>query len=139
MAKKYLGNRPCHYVGQSELMTKNARKANRKRNPDGYIYIIKLSGHHLYKIGVSKNPKKRLADIDSALPFPIEKLGQFYFKDVYNMEENIHDSLEENKYRREWFLLREEDVKIMIKQIQKWSDEGLFLIPIENGQQKRLF
>ena len=81
-------------------------KENRKRNPHGYIYIIKLLGHDLYKIGVSVNPKRRRLEIDSALPFPIKAIGQFYFDHVYNMEENIHDSLEANRFRKEWFLIR---------------------------------
>lgn len=115
------------YKGQSELMTKNARKSNSKRNPDGYIYIVKLRGFDIYKIGVSGNVKRRVFDIDSHSPFGVDLLDSFYFKDVYNIEEMIHDNLEKHKFRKEWFKMESEHLSIITEQIKYLSDNGYYL------------
>jgi hypothetical protein len=116
------------FVGQSELMTDNARKSNSKLRPDGYVYILKLKGFDIYKIGVSANPERRIKDIDSANPFGINILCLKYFKNVYNLEECIHDSFKNSSLRKEWFRLDKESVKILIKQINKLSEKGIYLI-----------
>ena len=84
-----------------------ARAANKNRFPNGYIYIVKLKGYDLYKIGVSNKPKRRIQDIDSYSPFGIHVVGVYYFTNVYEMEEMIHENLNVYLKRKEWFKIDE--------------------------------
>jgi hypothetical protein len=109
-------------------MSDNARKANNKLRPDGYIYIIKLKGFDIYKIGVSNNPKRRIKDLDSANPFGVDVICLEKFKNVYNFEECIHDSFEPNLLRKEWYKILPEDMKTLIADIKEYSSQGIYLI-----------
>lgn len=117
----------AYTIEDADLCSNNARKTNSKAKPDGYIYILKLKGYSIYKIGVSANPKRRIRDIDSHNPFGVDKLLIKYFKNVYNMEECIHDSFKDNLMRKEWFKLHKEDVEILKKQLINMSDKGIYL------------
>ena len=88
---------------------------NKINYPDGFLYFIKGENTNFYKIGVSSNPKRRICDIDSYLPFNLEILSIHYFKNVYDIEEKISKDLESKKIRREWYNLTIEEAKdIMI-------------------------
>jgi len=106
----------------------NARKTNSKLNPDGYIYIVKLKGFDIYKIGVSNNPNRRLRDINSYMPFEVELLMIEWFKNAYNLEECIHDNLKDKLLRHEWFRLTENQISDIIIALKNMSAVGNFLI-----------
>lgn len=106
----------------------NISKINKNRFPDGYIYIVRLGNKGIFKIGVSNNPDRRIKDIDSYSPIPIREVGRFYFKNVYEIEEMIHDNLKNLLIRREWFKLTEEHAFDICKQIKEMSDNGIYLI-----------
>ena len=90
--------------------------SNRKRFPDGFIYLIKISNQDIYKLGVSNNPKRRICDIDTYLPFDLEILSIHYFKNVYDIEGLISDKIKDFSLRREWYSMPiEEAKKIMIE------------------------
>jgi predicted GIY-YIG superfamily endonuclease len=89
---------------------------NKSKFPNGYIYFIRCSNTDFYKIGVSKNPKRRICDIDSYLPFDLEILSLHFFKDVYDIEKEISNKIKLYNIRREWYLLDMEKAKeIMIE------------------------
>jgi len=115
------------FLGQRKLMTDNARKSNSKLRPDGYIYILKMIGFDIYKIGVSSNPERRIKDIDNLNPFGIEVISINFFKNAYEMEECIHDSFCKNIFRKEWFKIHPEDIVILSKQLNDFSIQGLYL------------
>lgn len=92
----------------------NARKANKSKFPDGFIYIMRLSGFDIYKIGVSNNPKRRLRDLQSANPFELKTLFCARFKDVYSLEEQLLDKFKMNQIKGEWFNAYEECVSEVI-------------------------
>ena len=96
----------------------NARKVNSKKNPDGYLYVLKLKDFDLYKIGVSQNPKRRIRDIKSYFPFDSNLLYLKEFIDVYDFEEAIHFVYNENLLRKEWFYLDKEEAKDLISSLQ---------------------
>lgn len=116
------------WKGQTELMVNNARKVNSKARPDGFLYFIKLKGFDIYKIGVTSNLKRRLYDIDSKSPFCVKLIDSFFFKNVYEMEEMIHDNLKGNNVRKEWFKLDSDYLKVIIDQVGELSKEGYYLI-----------
>lgn len=91
-------------------------QANKKRFPDGYIYLIKIDGQPLYKIGVSRNVKRRIQDISSYLPYDLQILSIHYFKDVYDLEESLSKEYKQFIERKEWYRFTVEQAKeIMIK------------------------
>lgn len=105
----------------------NARKTNSKLNPDGYLYLIKLNGFDIYKIGVSSNPKRRIKDLKSANPFDIEIIFLAYFEDVYQLESLVLDLFTINKIKGEWFKAYEEDIsnlKIILSDLYKKENYG---------------
>lgn len=126
--KENIINKRLNYKGRTELMTSNARKSNSKLRPDGFLYFIKLNGHDIYKIGVSSNIKRRLYDIDANSPFGVTLLNHYFFKNVYEMEEMIHDNLKDNKLRKEWFKLDKEHLKLLTNQVKELSEQGVYLI-----------
>ena len=90
--------------------------SNRKRFPDGFIYLIKLHNQDIYKLGVSNNPKRRICDIDTYLPFDLEILAINYFKNVYDVEDLISEKIKEYSVKREWYSFSVEIAKeIMIE------------------------
>lgn len=90
--------------------------ANKKRYPDGFIYLIKIHNQDIYKLGVSNNPKRRICDIDSYLPFDLEILSIHYFENVYDIESLISDKMKGFSLRREWYKMPIEKAKeIMIE------------------------
>ena len=81
----------------------NARKVNAKRFPDSKLYILKIKDMPIYKIGVSQSVKRRMRDIQSALPFDSKLIALFDINDAYQCEKEIHDLLKEYELRHEWF------------------------------------
>lgn len=93
----------------------NARKVNAQKYPDGYLYIIRLKGHHIYKLGVSRNPRRRIKDIAASNPFDIETKFLKFYKDVYQLEKLVLDRVELNKIKGEWFYSYEDDIEMMVE------------------------
>ena len=87
---------------------------NKKRFPNGYIYFINLKGTNYYKIGVSKNVKRRIYDISSNMPFDINILSIHYFKNVYDIEAIYKEKLNGFITKGEWLVLKDLDC---VKQI----------------------
>ena len=109
-------------------MTENARKANKKIRPDGFLYILQLKGFDIFKIGVSSNPKRRITDIDASSPFGTSIISIDFFKNVYEMEECVHDNLMEFHLRKEWFRCDAEIIQGIVTQIKELSENGYYLI-----------
>ena len=107
---------------------KAIRDTNKKKFPNGYIYMLKLRNQNIYKIGVSQNPKRRIKDISSYSPFVVLIVGVWSFTNVYEMEEMIHDNLNKYLMRKEWFNL-DFDCAIEVKEdIQHLSNNKTHLI-----------
>lgn len=114
----------------SKAMARNITLLNKKKYPDGYIYVVQFGSNDLFKFGVSQNPDRRIKDIDSYSPVKIREIGRYYFKNVYETEEMIHDNLKDSIVRREWFKLEKESVLDICKELKQMSDEGVYLIRI---------
>ena len=105
-----------------------ARNLNKSKRPDGFIYILKLKGFDLYKIGVSANPKRRIYDIDSNSPFGVKEICVLFFKNVYEIEECVHDNFKSSLKRKEWFEMSEQCIKSLQFELKEMSESGLYLI-----------
>jgi len=115
------------YKGQSLLMADNARKANKKLRPDGYIYILQFGSENIYKIGVSCKPKRRITDLDASSHKPLKTISVLWFKNVYEMEECIHENMNEYLLRKEWFKIPSNVIKGIIQHLNEFSEKGIYL------------
>jgi len=107
------------YSKKETYRTENARKSNSKRFPNGYLYILAIKEHDLYKVGVSQKPKRRIRDIKGVLPYDSEVIFLRHYKNVYNLEKLVHKTLSINQKKKEWFQLHEEDVNGLKKILEE--------------------
>ena len=83
------------------------------------IYLFEAESSGLYKIGVSKNAKKRLKQVQTGCPYKIKILKVYDSKYAFKIESSIHRRLknrnlseyEEYDIRGEWFVLNEEFIE----------------------------
>lgn len=92
-----------------------------------YVYVLRAGTDH-YKIGVSKNVEKRVADLQTSNPELIEIVTTKLIEDSYSIENSLHSYLEIHKVadRTEWFKLTPEQVIDIAILIHRFPDvEGL--------------
>jgi len=104
----------------------NARKVNSAKFPDGHLYLLKMKGFDIYKVGVSKKPKRRILDLKAANPFELEVLFCSKFKDVYSLEELVLDVFKMNIIKGEWFNSFESDINDLLSCLNN-------ILNVENG------
>lgn len=82
-------------------------------NPQpGYIYLLRaVTPDNHYKIGLSKDPVKRIESMGVKLPFPIEPLHQFPTNHRFKAEKNLHEKYADKRVNGEWFNLSDADVQ----------------------------
>lgn len=97
----------------------NARETNKKRFPDSYLYLLHIEELNLVKIGVSKNPHRRIKDIRSSLPFDTTILKIYKCEDAYKLEEKIHNMLKSFYVKHEWFILNRQNIDNLITFLKK--------------------
>ncbi len=68
---------------------------------NGFIYFIECQGH--VKIGFARNVAKRIADLQTACPFPLKLLAKI----AGNLweERDYHARFEIHRRQGEWFIL----------------------------------
>lgn len=92
-----------------------------------YIYLIQSLESSNYKIGISKNPKKRLKQIQTGNGEELRLVGQ-YESEYYNLIEGfLHRKYEYLKTRGEWFYLSLEDELSFISECKK-AEENILLL-----------
>lgn len=76
-----------------------------------YVYIIKVSPDGIYKIGVSKNPEKRIKQLQTGNPEKIELIKTFLSSYPYKMENVFHRRFKRNHVQGECYYLSQEDIE----------------------------
>jgi hypothetical protein len=76
-----------------------------------YLYLIR-SGDHV-KIGISRNIKARLADLQVGNPVPLAIIATFAFADAGPVERAVHERFADARVRGEWFQLKEGDLEVL--------------------------
>ena len=76
---------------------------------NGYVYLV-VGENGKYKIGVSKNPSKRISELK--LNSCENHRFEFYqkVKSPYDVEAKLHDHFKQKRSHSEWFSLDKEDV-----------------------------
>lgn len=73
---------------------------------DCFVYIIRVEGEDIVKVGVSSDPNGRLRQLLTGSPFSmkIEQVFRFDNRDIaMRMEYNFHKSKSAYRQRGEWF------------------------------------
>lgn len=123
-----------------------------------YIYILYSQGTGLYKIGISKNVKKRIRQLaysgEKTVGSGDKTLTELASWQVYNlqfafdMERHLHVRLEKRRIRGEWFSLTDVEVEQLIEYITRvlkrakevtgchpytfgWSCDAIALFPVD--------
>lgn len=82
-----------------------------KPKPSGQIYIMECGGY--YKIGVSKNVKRRQKELDRR-PFKVNIIYESKIvEDCYSVEEMLHNRFSQKRINGEWFNLNNNDIEII--------------------------
>ena len=77
-----------------------------------YIYLLKTIDDCVkYKIGVSKNPKKRVKQLKTGNPNGIELLQFFESIYAYKIESKLHKEYKSNKLDGEWFVFEDDSIE----------------------------
>lgn len=76
----------------------------------GFVYLIKSKPHDLYKIGMSKEPYKRMLSLQTGTPFELKIVHRIFAFDCVQLESALHDHYSAYWVRGEWFELPPKEV-----------------------------
>jgi len=91
-----------------------------------YIYLVKAGNTSFYKIGISDNPQKRLAEIQTGCPHKLKLLSYGLSDDPHTLEKDFHKRYERYRAAGEWFNLpfwkvREAKTLISLPHVDEWE------------------
>ena len=99
-----------------------------------YIYIIG-SDNPPYKIGISKDPEKRLRNIQTGHPYKLKilELRETNAKRTRLLESVIHKHLDNYRMKGEWFNIPLEDAKLHVDfALIRYEDDPLLEHLVKN-------
>lgn len=73
------------------------------------LYVIKIKGTNIYKIGVSSNSQRRIYDLRAANPLPIDVIHLQKCLFPKELETKIHNYLHDKHIKNEWFKIDDID------------------------------
>ena len=101
---------------------KNNSKREKNENI-GFVYIMKMDS--FFKIGISKNPLRRLGDLQTA-PTEIKLVFSAKVQNPREVEGFLHSLFCDKKMKGEWFCLNKADIKIIHDYLIKTSGNNIF-------------
>lgn len=75
------------------------------------VYLIQQQNSNLYKIGVSRNPKKRIDTLQTSNPETLILIKQFKTKHSFRLENYLHKRYTDKNVQLEWFELDKVDLE----------------------------
>jgi len=76
----------------------------------GYVYVVEAD-NGLYKIGLSKEPRKRIDALGVKLPYELEIIILIETPDRYELERELHEQFADKRKNGEWFELTSKDLE----------------------------
>ena len=110
-------NNIIRFEAQEIVNLRKIEYGNRIKKPSNNVYILKIKNTNRYKIGVTCDIKNRIANIQNASPFNVEKYYSNKTKKASYIEKFLHDKFKEKQINREWFELNEVDLVYCIDKI----------------------
>jgi len=110
-----------------------------------FVYIIKLRGFDIYKIGIAKNVENRMSGIQTGTPFLIELIHKVFVGSAGKIESSLHSKYKkyQTEAQNEWFKLSHHQIEDIINYLDvesedeltlfNYSDNG-FITGVENGE-----
>lgn len=68
-----------------------------------FVYILQSQEDGYYKIGVSKNPQKRLSTLQTGNPSELKLINIYESKNAKRIEKKLHSLFSSFKKEGEWF------------------------------------
>lgn len=81
---------------------------------DGYVYMIRLKGHTVYKIGSTVDLEKRIQTIQRRFDIELEYVAYAYVKGYVSCEDSWHKKFIRFRVGKEFFALTDEQVQVFI-------------------------
>lgn len=127
LLKKYVDDFMYELLKDDKIKDKIQNDLKQLSLTSGYIYIIKDLDRGTIKIGVTQvsNPKKRLSQYTSH-KINFELLFIETVNDCYEVENEIHLIIENNRIRGDWFNIDDLTIFNIIKLINKRKYEKLY-------------
>jgi len=91
------------------------------------IYLIKSLNEGIYKIGVSKRPNKRLKELQTGNPSPVEILYLYETENAYKIEKSLHNRYSHFNTHGEWFELSIKEEMSFIDNCKKIEETFILL------------
>jgi len=115
------------YLALNQVDSASIKVPPKKTEEENYIYIIKAPGRR-YKIGVSKDPKQRLGELNGGCPFPTRYKIIHLIKTTNSLkaEKVLHAKYKNRKIKGEWFMLADAEIRELLK-IKELNDFTLSL------------
>lgn len=109
------------YWPEAKHLEKYAKKPPRKSrfatqptdNTD-YVYIIKITGQNIYKIGKSNDPQGRLNKLKTSNPYKIKLVHTFKADNASAAEETLHELLHHVRMEGERFNIPHSQIQRLI-------------------------
>ena len=79
-------------------------------NEYGYLYLVQQKGTPYYKIGITKDIKRRLSSFKTAIPKGINILSTILIYKYKHVERRLHQEFKTKNINGEWFELDETDL-----------------------------
>lgn len=77
----------------------------------GFVYLFRISGSNVYKIGSSTDPARRMKTLQAERVQQLECEAMIYYADCRNMEIEWQNQYQDYRILGEWFLLPLEAVE----------------------------
>lgn len=92
-----------------------------------YVYLIQNLETSRYKIGVSKNPNKRLAQLQTGSGEELKLIHMFETDNARKIESALHNIYRQHKTMGEWFDLSISEEVVFINECTK-IDENINIL-----------
>ena len=94
----------------------------------GFVYLARNGNTHWYKIGISKQPYRRMTQLQVGTPLEITLVERVFTMDAPKLEKALHEYYQAYWMRGEWFDLPTDEVVIFDK-IAGRLDRRLEVLP----------
>jgi len=97
-----------------------------------YIYLIQSQEDGYYKIGISKNPNKRLLTLQTGNSSPLKLINTYQTEFAEKIEGTLHRRYKHLHKEGEWFDLSIEHEVYFIDECKKIEDSIKYLVENNN-------
>jgi len=97
-----------------------------------YVYLIKDNDNGFYKIGIARDPQKRLKELQTGNPNQLTIIETFLSEYSNKVEKNLHRKYSYTKKEGEWFDLSIKEEVSFINDCKK-IEESLFFLQNNNN------